>query len=93
MQILECGRQEGPERPLHSNGLSLGEAQEVGATDAPHGAGLRGVQGDQVELWEPVRLISSSPAQARSRKVGAVPPGLRCGGGPDSREREVYVEW
>lgn len=52
MEILESGRQEGAERSLHPDGLSLGEAQKVGATDAPHGAGLRAVEGDQVELRE-----------------------------------------
>lgn len=52
VEILESGRQEGAERSLHSDGLSLCEAQEVSAPDAPHGAGLRGVQGDQVELRE-----------------------------------------
>lgn len=51
VEILESGRQEGAEGSLHSDGLSLREAQEVGAADAPHGAGLRGVQGHQVELW------------------------------------------
>lgn len=50
MEILEIGGQEGPESSLHPDGLSLSEAQEVCAADAPHGAGLRAVQGDQVEL-------------------------------------------
>lgn len=51
VEVLQSGRQEGPEGSLHSDGLSLHEAQEVSAPDAPHGAGLRGVQGDQVQLW------------------------------------------
>lgn len=50
MEILESGRQEGPESSLHPDGLSLGEAQEVCTADAPHGAGLRAVQSNQVEL-------------------------------------------
>lgn len=50
MEILESGGQEGAESSLHPDGLSLSEAQEVGAADTPHGAGLRAVQGDQVEL-------------------------------------------
>lgn len=51
VEILESGRQEGPESSLHPDALSLGEAQEVCTADAPHGAGLRAVQSDQVELW------------------------------------------
>lgn len=57
MEILESGGQEGPERSLHPDGLSLSEAQEVCAADAPHGAGLRAVQGDQVELRKRVGAI------------------------------------
>lgn len=52
MEVLEPGRQEGPESSPHPDGLSLGEAQEVGAADAPHGSSLRRVEGDQVELWK-----------------------------------------
>jgi len=58
VQVLQPGGQEGPEGPLHADGLSLSEAQEVGAADAPHGAGLRAVQGDEVELWEHRRAES-----------------------------------
>lgn len=57
MEILESGGQEGPERSLHPDGLSLSEAQEVCTADAPHGAGLRAVQGDQVELRKRVGAI------------------------------------
>lgn len=57
MEILESGGQEGPERSLHPDGLSLSEAQEVCTADAPHGAGLRAVQADQVELQKRVRAI------------------------------------
>lgn len=50
MEILESGGEESAESSLHPDGLSLSEAQEVGAADTPHGAGVRAVQGDQVEL-------------------------------------------
>lgn len=93
MQILESGGQEGAEGSRHPDGLSLREAQEVGAADAPHGAGLRAVQGDQVELRGQFRLVSSLSAETRSANAGAVPPGLRCDGGPGSLGREVFVEW
>lgn len=95
VEILEPGGQEGSERPLHADGLSLREAQEVSAPDAPHGSGLRGVQGDQVELWGEVRLVSSPPAEAQSGSVGVsrLPPGLQRAGGPGSPERQVFVEW
>ncbi len=50
VEILEFGREEGPESSLHPNGLSLSEAQVVCTTDASHEAGLRAVQSDQMEL-------------------------------------------
>lgn len=59
VEILESGGQEGPEGSLHSDGLSLGEAQEVDATDSTHGAGLGGVQGNQVELHKQARCLNS----------------------------------
>lgn len=54
VEVLESGGQEGPESALHPDGLSLGEAHEIGAVDAPHGASLRAVQSDEVELWRNV---------------------------------------
>lgn len=57
VEILEFGGQEGPESSLHPDGLGLTEAQEVHTADAPHGAGLRAVQGDQVELRKRVGVI------------------------------------
>lgn len=66
MQILESGGQEGAERPLHPDGLGLSEAQEVSAADAPHGARLRAVQGDQVQLWKDEGRLSLG---TRSRAV------------------------
>lgn len=49
VEILELGRQEGAECSFHPDGLSLREAQEICAPDAPHGTGLRAVHGNQVE--------------------------------------------
>lgn len=51
VEILQSGGQECPEGSLHPDGLSLSEAQVVCTADAPHGAGLRAVQGDEVEPW------------------------------------------
>lgn len=50
VEILESRGQESPESSFHPNSLSLGEAQEVCTSDATHGASLRAVQGDQVQL-------------------------------------------
>lgn len=50
LEVLESGGQESPERSLHPDGLSLGEAHVVGTADAFHAAGLRAVQGNEVEL-------------------------------------------
>lgn len=36
VQVLKFSGQEGPESSLYSDGLSLGEAQEVCTSDAPH---------------------------------------------------------
>lgn len=55
VEVLQSGGQEGPESSLHPDGLSLSEAQEVCTTNAPHGAGLRAIQGDQVELQRPTQ--------------------------------------
>lgn len=93
VQILESGRQEGAERPLHSDCLSLCEAQEVGTTNAQHGAGLGRVEGNQVELWEQARLVTSPSAGSQNGKVNGVPLGLKCDGGQGSQEQEVSVEW
>lgn len=50
LEVLQPGGQEAPKCSLHPDGLSLSEAHVVGTADALHAAGLRAVQGNEVEL-------------------------------------------
>lgn len=92
VEILESGWEEGTERSLHSDGLSLCEAPVVSTTDSLHSTGLRGVQGNQVKLWDEFSVVSSLFAETWSRNISVVPPGLKCDGGLGFQEREVFVE-
>lgn len=99
VEILESGGQEGPESSLHPDGLSLSEAHVVCAADAPHEAGLRAVQGDQVELREHAQwlyfILQQNEEERREcdglKVASLVPLDLKYDGGAASRVQEAVV--